>query len=429
MRVVKNSAVVLSFLAVAAILGVLASAIVARRVGPAVVGALAIGLLTVELGSILDNWSTPAHIRRASAADDDELASLFSSHLLMKLGFGLLAGAAIFLSAPWIAGIYNAEVRIFELFALLPPLGAASSAIHNTLEARRRMVGRGVMDVVTAGGYLVFAYLVVTTGPQAVVGRALAAGATVLVGAALFFPGLQRPRLERLREYARFGARTAPSNLVMKSIFWTDTALIGFFLSTAQAGIYQVAYGLAFFLTVAASSVSTALFPELSSGALEEDDRGFEEAYTQGFITIALLIGAGALTLAVLAPVVVPFLYSEAFSGSVPILQVLAGSFLLNALAIPSAQALTAADMPGLVLKIQSVMAAVNVSGNAVLIPVVGIQGAVAMTFVTFGLGTAAMILTARRHLEVEPPRRLDTYRSFVTAAYQGLRSKLQQSP
>lgn len=429
MKVVKNSVVVLAFLAGSAVIGVLASAVVARRVGPAVVGALAIGLSAVEFASILDNWSTAAHIRRSSAADEDDLPSLFSTHLLLKLGFGLVAGAAIYLIAPWIAGVYEADVRIFRLFALVPPFGAASSAIHNTLEARRRMVERGVLDMVTAGGYLLFAFLVVTTGPEAVVGRILAAAATVLVGAALFFPGLDRPDRERVREYLSFGARTAPSHLVMKSIFWVDTALIGFFLSTGAAGIYQVAYGIAFFQTVAASSVSTALFPELSSGAIGEDGEAFREAYRQGFILIAIVIGLGAAALTVLAPVIIPFLYGSEFLGSVPILQVLAGSFLLNALAIPSAQALTAADMPGTVLKIQTGMAAVNLTGNALLIPVVGVTGAVAMTFVTFGLGTAVMTYVAYRRLEVAPPGELEQYRSFVVSAYQGLRSKLQQSP
>lgn len=182
MKVVRDSFVVLGFIAVAAVFDTLASAVVGRRLGPAVVGALAIGLLLVEMGSILDNLTTPAHIREASAADEEELSRLFSTHAAVSITLSLLAAAAIYVAAPLVAGIYEGSVQLFRLFALVPPLGAASSAFHNTLEARSRMVQRGVLDLVTSGGYLVVVVAIVTTGPDAVVARILAALATLVVG-------------------------------------------------------------------------------------------------------------------------------------------------------------------------------------------------------------------------------------------------------
>lgn len=425
MRVVRDSFVVLAFIAVAAAFDTLASAIVGRRLGPTVVGALAIGLFLVEMGSILDNWTTPAHIREASAADEEELPRLFSTHAAISVTLGVVAGGAIYVVAPYVADLYAGSVRFYQLFALVPPLGAASSAFHNTLEARSRMVGRGVLDLTTSGGYLVLVVLIVFSGPDAVVARALAAVVTFVVGAALFFPGLTRPSLERARSYLSFGARTAGSDVVVKSIRWADTALIGYLLTTADAGLYQVAYSFAFFQTVVASSVQTALFPELSRSALGGAREAFREAFERGFVLIVLLVGAMSVALVAGAPLIIPLLYGPEFLASVPLLQLLAGAFLVNTLSIPSAKALTAANQPGTVLAVQTVMAAVNVTGNLLLIPVLGVTGAVVMTFVTFGLGTAAMTVLAGLHVGVRPPTRPAAYRALVVAVVEELRGQL----
>lgn len=429
MKLVENAGVVLAFLAATSVLGVLASAVVARAVGPAIMGVLAIGLFLIEVASILDNWSTSAHVRQASAVDEEELPRLFTTHLLMKAAFGATAGVVVWLAAPWIASIFQADPEIFRLFAFVPPFGAASSAIHNTLEARGRMLERGIMDVVTAGGYLAFAVFFVASGPDAVMGRIVAAAGTLLVGAAMFFPGLDRPDADLARHYLDFGSKTGPSQLVMKTIFWADTALLAFLVGNAAAGLYQVAYSIAFFQTVAASSISTALFPELSRGALRDGEERFREAFDKGFIMVAGLLGVGSVALVLAAPAVVPFLYGSAFAGSVSILQLLALSFLLDGLGIPSSLALTAAGRPGTVLKIQVLMASVNVGANLVLIPRYGITGAVGTTFVTFGLGSALEIVAARGILDLSPPTEPGAYRSFVSEAYEGLRARISQTP
>lgn len=425
LRVVRDSFVVLAFIVVAAAFDTLASAIVARRLGPTIVGALAIGLFLVEMGSILDNWTTPAHVREASAADEDELPRLFSTHAAISVTLGLVAGAAIWAVAPFVAAVYDGSVWLFRLFALVPPLGAASSAFHNTLEARSRMVGRGALDLVTSGGYLAFVVVIVASGPDAVVARALAAAATLLVGAALFLPGITVPSLGRARSYLSFGARTAASDVVVKSIRWADTALVGYLITTADAGLYQVAYSFALFQTTVASSVQTALFPELSRSALSGAREAFREAYEEGFVLIVLLVGALSAALVAGAPVVIPFLYGSEFLASVALLQLLALAFLVNTLSIPSAKALTAANRPGTVLRVQTVMAAINIVGNLLLIPVLGVMGAVVMTFVTFGFGTAAMTFLANRHVGVRPPSSPAAYRSLAAELLGKVRDEL----
>lgn len=418
MRLVRNTGVVVSFLGVTSLLGILASAVVARAVGPAVMGMLAIGLLIVELASILDNWSTPAHVRRSSAADAEEVPRFFTTHLTMKLSFAAVAAVGIYVAAPWIGALFEADPEIFRLFAFVPPFGAASSAIHNTLEARGRMVARGIMDLVTAGGYLAFALFFVTSGPDAVIGRIVAAGGTLLVGAVLFFPGIEPPDTDLAKHYLDFGTKTTPSAVTMKTIFWADTALIAFLLGNAEAGIYQIAYSIAFFQVVAASAISTALFPALSRGALEDGEGQFRVAFNQGFMMVAALIGLSATALVVGAPWIIPFLYGEAFLSSIPVLQLLALSFFIDALALPSALALTAEGRPETVLKIQVAMAVTNVGANLVLIPRMGVNGAVVATFVTFTLGTILNVAAAREVLDLAPPTDPQAYQSFYSDAY-----------
>lgn len=424
MRLVRETGIVLGFLVLTRLLDLASSAVIARRVGPAVVGALAVGRLMLEFATILENWSTPAHVREASAADEAELGSLYVTHALLKVGLGLVGGLLILATSGYVAELVDVDVLILRIFAAVPPVAAVSSSIHNTLEARGRMVGRGVMDTVTAAAFLVWAVAVVQTGPDAATGRFVAAGATAALGLLVFLPGLAAPSTETARHYLSFGARTGVSDLLMKTIFWADTGLLAYLVGNAAAGHYQVAYGIGFVEVVAASAVATALFPALSRGALEAGGEAFRDAFRRGFVVVTTLVGAGGVVLAASAPVIVPLLFGDAFLRSVLVLQLLAGSFFLDAVGVPSSLALTAEGHPGVVTAIQGVMAAVNLGGNLLLIPVYGITGAVAVTFVTFGLGSALEIVLAWRLLDLVPPRRPGAWTSLARETLASLRGQ-----
>ena len=202
--------------------------------------------------------------------------------------------------------------------------------------------------------------------------------------------GFGRPSRQLVGESMRFGLRVWVGSLARFLNFRTDQILMGFLASEAALGLYAVAVNSSEVLLYLPSAAGTALLPVVartrSSQRSEETLRAFR--------SVTLITAAAIAVSALLAPILLPAVFGEDFSGSVgPFLWLLPGAIGFAAMSLFS-NALVGSSSPGYSSLGPLVALVVGVALDLALIPPYGATGAAIAASVAF-LAGGATALTA----------------------------------
>ncbi len=186
----------------------------------------------------------------------------------------------------------------------------------------------------------------------------------------------------------RTGREAVPyalSKMLAQVYLRTDVVVIGFMLGSAAAGVYNAAYRLVFFLLVIPQFASFAMLP-VTSKLYERSAEKLKDLYSRALnrnIIIGLPAAAG---LCLIAPQLIGMIFGEEFGESVLILRLL--SWLLLLMCVKSVLSIFLISCNREVDRTRSQWTAawMNVLGNLVLIPLLGIRGAAITTLVSDGV-------------------------------------------
>jgi O-antigen/teichoic acid export membrane protein len=206
-----------------------------------------------------------------------------------------------------------------------------------------------------------------------------------------------RPRLVTSRSSLRAALRTASpyalSELIGQVHWRTDVVLLGFFLGAAATGVYSVAYQVVYVLCAVPHFAGMAVFPVASR--LYKQSSATLEALYRRTLNFAVLIGLpAAVGLCLIAPDLIDFVVGQSFSASAPLLRLLAALLFIESLQSIVMFFLTACDRQVEVTRSQWTATWVNVLGNVILIPTLGVMGAVVAAVTSEAL---LLILLERR--------------------------------
>jgi O-antigen/teichoic acid export membrane protein len=218
------------------------------------------------------------------------------------------------------------------------------------------------------------------------------------VSARLSMP--EREDFENLLSFAKYswlgGVRTRSFNAM-------DTLVLGVFVSTTLVGVYEIAWNLASILGVFSTSVSQAVFPEISdlsaSDEREEAASLVNDALAfTGLFTIPGLVGGLVLGEFVLG------IYGSEFRQGHVVLAVLITARLLAAYQRQFIDALSAFDRPDLAFRINAAFIVVNVALNVALVAQYGWIGAAVATTVSAAITLVLSYRSARSLIGVTVP-------------------------
>ena len=319
---------------------------------------------------------------RRSGRIDDYYGLIFT----LRLGVAFAVFATMLISVPFLP--FSSETKLIialvgsyqvlaQLFTGFMDVFIAREETHfaGLLEAGLR-VGIGIIvgGIILVGGSLVFALAalpVITAGQLA-----LAYGiVTWKYGRPRFV--ISAPRLLRL---ARQALPYTMSIFLVQVYSRIDVVFLGFIIGAGAAGVYNVAFRFLFLLLFIPHFAAVAVLP-LASRLYSESEMGeLRDLYHKVMNHIVLVGLPAAAGLWLVAPDVIPLIYTNAFDESVVILRLLSGLLFLAFLSRVIAALLTACDRQPTVTRMQWIAAAVNVAGNAIMIPTVGIKGAAIAT-------------------------------------------------
>lgn len=317
-------------------------------------GVLALAWVVMGYFGVFDfgmSRATTKFVSEHYARDEAEpLSELVWSSVVLHIVLGLLGGAVLATTTPWLTGsVLNiptellTETRVsFYLLALSVPFIVATAALRGVLEAVQRFdlvnLIKVPASVLSYLGPLLVLYFV--RGLVAVVAFLVLTRVLVLFAHVFFclraLPVLSRsPRLNasRVGPLMSFGGWLAVSSFVGPLVASIDRFMIGAFVSLSAVTLYTTPYEVVSKLTIFSASLLPVLFPAFSAMALDRahELRGLYSRALKYLLVLIVPIVGGVLALAyeLLSIWVTPdfALYAA------PISQWLAVGILFNALA------------------------------------------------------------------------------------------------
>lgn len=340
---------------------------IARHVEPEEFGVVALAASIIAIVSILQRQGLGVALVQRRELDDDTLNTAFwsllgTSVVLAAVIVSIAAPISRLLSEPLLAGVIQAQaVGMVIAGSMAVPAAVLQRDLRFRPLATRRIVAA------VAGGATGLGLAISGAGVWALVVQGLvdvAVSAIILWTAVRWRPG-RSFNTQSWRGLGRVGGTITLSELLNVSNRRLDDFLIGTFLGATALGYYAVAYRFLLVLTElfieVISVVALPAFARMQGDAVRAGSAMSSAVTWTCFIAFPAFAG-----LAVIASDVIAVAFGGRWAPSVPVMQVLAFSGLVQALKSVNGPVLIAFDRAGWVLKLTLLATVINIIGFAV---------------------------------------------------------------
>jgi len=350
---------------------------------------------------------TDAMIRFLAAEKDKRgIQEGFYSVVLVLFLVSLVFSLAVIIFAyPMATSFFDGAVQIVRLtgiLILLFPLSFAYLSLIRTFQQVRRYA---IFQIVENVGRLgLIAYLVLSGhGILSIVLSLVALKASILL--VLFFLiksqiGIKMPNFSRIKEYLSYGLPIVPRSIGFWVIYLSDRYVISFFLGLTSVGIYSAAYGIGNFGYSIMSVMTFVLWvalPQLYDEGRMDEVRTHLSYSLKYLMAILIPFVFGAAVLA--EPILRMFSTPEIASQGYFITPLSALAFLLLSVHGVVSHILLLTKKTKIMALIWIFAAALNLGLNILVVPRIGIIGAVITTLFAFSLALGGVAYYAFKEL------------------------------
>jgi O-antigen/teichoic acid export membrane protein len=404
----------------ATVLSFALSLLITHQIRAGEFGLYSIALVTVLLGQVpatlgLDLGAVRFVALRVSQGDEDGARASLQAALGTVALSGSLAAALLYWQAPWLCESFFHKPLATDLVRIvalsLPALGLTRVAVGG-------LQGLGVMRYsalvtpvqVAANIALAAPVLLLGYGAKGLAWAFLAVSCVTLVVAlgllARALPGAFAPARQpaRLAALLRFSLPQTLTVVLLQTMLWTDSLLLGRLRTAAEVGIYTIVQR----LLSPAQTVSTAtgqMFAPRIAAEHARGDRPTLETMLKRvtYWNVSLAIPVFALLL--LVPEALLRLFGPAYAAGGTALTILAAGQLFNAATGPLGQVINMSGRPYLTLVNNFAVAGLNVVGCLILIPRYGMSGAACSTTASIVLVNLVKLVQVRALFGINPFR------------------------
>ncbi|MDZ5810216.1 flippase [Halorubrum sp. AD140] len=374
-----------------------------------------IGVVAI-LGTIGLPSSAARYVTELSETDPDQVRYVVRFGLVAILGLSIAVGAGLALASPLI-GRATDEPGLVPLLVL--GLGyVLGNSLHKTFsklfQAINRVDWSGRLKALSGVSRLAGAVLLVLAGfgaAGALAGYLVGFAVASAVGAVAFYrisyttlppagdvqDGLKR----RILEYSVPLTATRGANVLDKRI---DTVLVGVFLGPVAVGYYTVARQVSQFAAIPATSLGYTISPTVGEQYADEDLARARRVYEASLRHVLLLYVPAAVGLVLVAEPTVTHVFGPDYADAAPVLQILAGYLLVNAINKVTSDGLDYLGRARSRAIVKSVTATANFLLNLALIPALGVVGAAVATVITYTVYTVTNVYIIHDELDLNLP-------------------------
>jgi O-antigen/teichoic acid export membrane protein len=406
------------------VLGFIASLLIARWLGPADRGLLAL-LLSVSMmawvgAAVGIPMAVLYYASRPGASTQRLLGTTLAVAAVLTL---VLVPLAAVVSGPLAdAFAHGRGGLLWVLAAAYVPILFLDSTTHNQLLARLQFTRFNALSVAGRFASLVLAVVLVGVVGLGVAGGLLAtiaASVVMVVGSLWTLRREGRPRFDGalLKTLMKYGIRVQANNVFQNLNYRLDVIVLQLFRPLAEVGYYVVSQVIAELVLVLADSFQSSVIPLVA---------GAEGADRDGTTVLAirhhgLLAAAACVANAGIGTLLIVFGYGSAYKPAVvPMLILLPGIWWLGTGSLVTTN-LRARGRPGTASAVSGVAVVATVTLDLVLIPPFGVVGAAVASVIAYTLqGVLSLIVLSR--VAGIPVRTLvvpdhDDLRAYPTAA------------
>lgn len=403
MRIGQLSAIDFLSKLTASLLGFVATIYFARVLGAGALGTYYLLLSVVGWLSLLGSMGVGGGLIKRISEGSDESEYLSAGVAIMG-GFLIVLCVLLFV----FRGTLNTYIGVpaFGFVVVLLSVGLAGSFVDAALQGQRLVHIYSLLKPVRRAIRTVVQIAAVVAGFELtglVAGYAL--GGVVAVGLGLFFlsVNITLPRREHFESLVNYAKYAWLGQLKSKTFNQADVLILGAFVVPSLVGIYSIAWNIAGFLSIFSSSISSALFPEVSNISadtnIEESASIIRKALAYaGLITIPGFAGGVILGENLLA------VYGQEFVQGSFILILLIGASVIYDYQKVIVSVLGAIDRPDLAFRVNGILIASNIILNVVLIYLFEWVGAAVATLTSAGISLAFGYYTLQGLVNIDFP-------------------------
>ena len=372
-------------------LGFFGTVYFARELGATLLGVFFLFEATLyTMATVVDFGLRGAVEKRISAGDDP--AKMFGAAVALKLLLIVVVSSLVLAARDPIAAYIGADLAP-ELVGVVVVFELSMLVVH-VLQGELRVAQTAVLHFLRSLTFVAVAVALLQYGygVRALVYALLVSYTVLLVGGALrVSTPLARPGRRHLRslyDYAKFNGIWGLGGHVYN---WMDVIVIGFFLSQAAVGAYELAWRLTTTAIMFSTVFARVLFPQLSAwqsdGAVEKVRDLISEAMTVSL----LLIIPSVVGVAIIGREILGVVFGLEYAVAAAAFLVLMVEKLPQAVNLVFDKAIQAFDRPKYGAIATVVSLSMNVGLNVLLVPRYGLVGAAAATLFSVIVNTAIL--------------------------------------
>lgn len=375
-----------------------------RELGAATMGAFFLFQAVLEMLMIPADFGLRGAVEKR-ISEGERPPDILSTGLALKAGLAALVVAGILAFRGQVNAYIGAELAVYLAVAVV--LREFSWLTTRVLKGELRVEETATLKFTQKAVWILGGAALVYLGfeVEGLVYGLIAGFAVVLLwGTWKVSTPVGRPSRERARslvDYSKYNVVTSVQGYVGN---WLDVVFIGFFLSQAHVGAYEVSWRVTTFVLLLSKSIAQSIFPQISEWSGEDATGRIERLITAVITPSVFLLIPALVGTALLGEPILELVFGAEFGIAGVAFVVLMGFTLVRGFGVVFGRALGAIDQMRLAAVSGVVATASNVVLNAVLVFQFGLVGAAVATLISGVVGTSLDLHFLSRHVSVEFP-------------------------
>jgi stage V sporulation protein B len=376
-------------LAVATLVQFVLRIFLARYYGPADLGLYTLAFTVYSFGLIFSGFGIGAGVTKyvAEKKENSAQVSLFkTSGIFTSFLTGVITAVILYISAPYIAAYFFKMpelTKLLQIVSFVLPFIALEKATLGYLRGIRRMRLFAFINITQYLLIIILTIILALTGHDisyAVIGFVAPTILLSLVSLFCIYNSLPKLRfqdyLPSIKILLSFGFFVVLANSMGMIQSYTDSTLLGYYMTSTDVGLYSVALTLAQVISLPPSAIQTISSPTIATFWGRKEINNIENLINQCMKYTALYAVLIAFIIGCLSQDIIKLLYGVDYIAVAFPLQIMLAGAVFNAIQISVGGALSSTAYVKILFILTGLTVLLNIILNVLLIPRFGITGA-----------------------------------------------------
>lgn len=378
----------------------------ARQLGAASLGVFFLFLALLGVSALPANLGTRIAVEKR-ISEGGPGPRILGTGIAIKTGLLLVIVALMLLLRPYLNGYLGEELTVLLAIAIV--FKEFAGLTMSVLKGELRVGETATLQFTYSVVWVSLGALLVTVGFDhlgLIYAVIVARGVQLALGVAKTTVGVSRPTTEQARSLVEYAKYSVIPEIDGQVHSWLDVLIIGFILTQAAVGTYEVAWRVASPVIIMTTAIGTTIFPQISSWESADAYESVERLIPRIITPSLVFIFPAFFGVVLLSREILGVIFGTEFASAWLVLIVLVAAKFPRAIRAIAGKSLLGLDRPDLVTHAAVVDIVANMTLNLVLIWQFGILGAAVGTTLSMTLGTVHRVHYLSRFIDIRVPYR-----------------------